>query len=139
MSYFREFDMFEDFNSNEYDQDDEIFNLKLTYRKRSTEKKVASMDKILDDIRRVKYDTKQILASDFSTSDKKPNKEDIKDNQFSIINKSKIEESTEVRNMHNINLYLNDNKELSEHCHDNSIHKIVQNLMFDLLNAHFSY
>lgn len=46
------FDLFNEFNEEEAEKEDEIFNLRLTHRKRSTEAKVACMDKILGDMKR---------------------------------------------------------------------------------------
>lgn len=58
------FDMFDEFAAEETEKDGEPFNLRLTHRKRSTEVKVASMDKILFDMRKnIKFDTEQNLVN----------------------------------------------------------------------------
>lgn len=136
--------MFEDFNSNEYDKEDELFNLKLTHRKRSTEKKVASMDKILDDMRRVKNDTKhcldQYLTSNLSILEMKPNEENMKD-ENKIINKFHVvyESQTAVSVPEETDKFNKINLESAENGHEDSLDNIVKNVMLDLLNIHFSY
>lgn len=136
--------MFEDFNLNEYDKEDELFNLKLTHRKRSTEKKVASMDKILDDMRRVKNDTKHCLDQDLTSTlsilEMKPNEENMKDenkriNQFPVVYESQTAVSVpaETHNLNKMNL------KSAENGHEDSLDNIVKNLMLDLLNTYFSY
>lgn len=89
------FDMFDEFNEEDTEKEDEIFSLKLTHRKRSTDKKVATMDKILDDMRK-KFDTEQTIASE------KINEEDSQVQEMNVSMPIEVlpKETNEIDNSH---------------------------------------
>ena len=87
------FDLFDEFNA-ETEKSDEIFNLQLTHTKRTTDKKVACMDKILDDMRK-KFDTEQNLINENepNETEKPMNEQQLNlntDTEVSLINKETI-------------------------------------------------
>ncbi len=122
--------MFEDFNEAEAEHEDEIFSLKLTHRKRSTEKKIASMDKILDDMRRVKS-----IAQDTTDSEALETDPTKVGHEFQM---EVVETVTSEVTSSDLNAVVSESGQVKVSEGDESIDSIVQALMLEILDTYFS-
>ena len=122
--------MFEDFNEAEAEHEDEIFSLKLTHRKRSTEKKIASMDKILDDMRRVKS-----IAQDTTYSEAVETDQTKVGHEFQM---EVVETVTSEVTSSDLNAVVSESGQVKVSEGDESIDSIVQALMLEILDTYFS-
>ena len=122
--------MFEDFNEAEAEHEDEIFSLKLTHRKRSTEKKIASMDKILDDMRRVKS-----IAQDTTDSEAVETDPTKVGHKFQM---EVVETVTSEVTSSDLNAVVSESGQVKVSEGDESIDSIVQALMLEILDTYFS-